>query len=263
MGQKQEVSNTKAIFAIFAIIFATVLIYYTLFFVYKSKNIYNSELDRAISVQTASANTVAKLYKYVKLPNNPKPFAVLPYEYSQNFGNLALVSKTKQLDAAYVPKKLDNITIPVYVGGGSLQLVKDANIALNNLNDAAKKAGYYLMARSAYRSYADQKELKQALNGSGLVAEAGESEHQTGLAVDINSSSPYCGDICALDASTATWLANNAPNYGFILRYPQGQEAKTGYPYESWHFRYVGVPAAKAIAKSGLTFDEAYALIAK
>lgn len=261
MGQKQEVSNTKAIFALLAIIFAILLIVYTLFYVNSSKNTYISALNHAASVQTSSSDAVAKLYKIVKLPNNAQQFAVLPYEYNQPYGLLALTSKTKQLDSKYVPKKIEGVVIPSYVGVGPMQVREELNAALTQLNEAAKKDGYYLMVRSAYRSYAEQQELKQANSGSSLVAEAGESEHQTGLAVDINSSLPNCGDVCSLDAATALWLAKNAPNYGFILRYPQGKQDETGYDYESWHFRYIGVPAAKAVAASALTFDEAYKII--
>ena len=81
------------------------------------------------------------------------------------------------------------------------------------------------------------------------VAEPGTSEHQLGLAVDINSEN---GD----HQSVYEWLAARAHEYGFILRYPQGGESVTGYAYEPWHYRYVGREAAQEITGSGMTLEE-------
>lgn len=258
MHNQKETTNSKAIFTIFAFIFVTGLTLYTLFFMYEARNAYISELNRAISVQTNSAETIAKLYKYVKLPNNSKPFAILPYQYKQQEGLLALASKTNPISPAYTPKQLENVVIAAFANEEPAQVRKEVNQALIGLNDAAKKAGYFIMIRSGYRSYSSQQQLKIENSASTTVAEAGESEHQTGLAIDINSSPVNCGDYCNLDADTAAWLASNAPKYGFILRYPPGKQSVTGYPYESWHFRYVGEKIALAVANSGLTYDEVY-----
>lgn len=260
MPNKNQLTNSKAIFTVFAFIFVSGLLIYTLFFMFRAKNTYISELNRALTVQSSSADTIAKLYKYVKLPNNTKSLAILPYQYKQEFGLLALASKTNPESSSYTPKQLENVAIPAYASIEPAQVRKEVNPALVKLNEAAQKAGLFIMVRSGYRSYALQQQLKLANSSNDLVAEAGESEHQTGLAVDINSTSVYCGDACGLDVVTAAWLAANAPNYGFILRYPPAKQASTGYPYESWHFRYVGEQVAKAVAASGLTYDEAYAL---
>ena len=84
-------------------------------------------------------------------------------------------------------------------------------------------------------------------------ARAGSSEHQTGLATDIlNARIDY---ISASDKEF-TWLINNSYKYGYILRYPKGKEKITGYMYEEWHFRYVGVDIAKEIYDSDITYDE-------
>jgi D-alanyl-D-alanine carboxypeptidase len=120
------------------------------------------------------------------------------------------------------------------------------------------------MVRSAYRSSTDQQALRSgAINSSdaGYIAEPGQSEHQAGLAVDFNSSPITC-QTCSLDTVSAAWLAMHAPEYGFILRYPSDKVAITGYPAESWHYRYVGKDLALAMQKANLAYEEVYPLFA-
>lgn len=89
----------------------------------------------------------------------------------------------------------------------------------------------------------------------------GESEHQTGLAFDFWDGSIEPGDAQAYDAySLSAWLKDNAYRFGFILRYPEGQEEKTGFDYEPWHYRYVGEELAGKIYQSGLTLEEYFGL---
>lgn len=124
---------------------------------------------------------------------------------------------------------------------------------LQELFAAAARQGFSLRVTSGYRSAAEQQAVfqnrasKQGLNvARATVAPVGHSEHQTGLAVDI------AGTIRAYD-----WLAANSWQYGFILRYPKGKEAITGYAYEPWHFRYVGVPIASFMHYKGIaTLEE-------
>jgi LAS superfamily LD-carboxypeptidase LdcB len=86
-----------------------------------------------------------------------------------------------------------------------------------------------------------------------VSARPGHSEHQTGMAVDIN-------DLEQTFENTVEgrWLSLNAWKFGFILRYPKGRESITGYDYEPWHFRYLGSDLAEAVYCSGLTYDEFY-----
>ena len=79
----------------------------------------------------------------------------------------------------------------------------------------------------------------------------GQSEHQTGLAFDINSTR---WDF--KDTIEGKWLAENCYDYGFIIRYPENKEDKTGYVYEPWHVRYVGNKVATDIKNSGLCLEE-------
>ena len=88
------------------------------------------------------------------------------------------------------------------------------------------------------------------------VAKPGFSEHQTGLALDVKSKngSPF------KTTKEYTWMIKNSYKYGFILRFPEGKEAFTGYNPESWHFRFVGEDIAKYIHENDITYDEYFAL---
>ena len=88
-------------------------------------------------------------------------------------------------------------------------------------------------------------------------ARPGHSEHQTGLALDINvaSSSAHFENTPAF-----AWLKEHCAQYGFILRYDQGKEDITGYRFEPWHYRYVGVETAQAVMEQGLAYEEYLAL---
>ncbi len=133
-----------------------------------------------------------------------------------------------------------------------------ANAALQEMFAAAKADGLNLFVKSGFRSYSTQKSLYNgyvARDGKAAAdrysARAGHSEHQTGLAFDINkASSSFAG------SPEAIWLAENCYKYGFIIRYPEGKEAITGYLYEPWHIRYLGVETATAVYNSGLCLEE-------
>lgn len=136
----------------------------------------------------------------------------------------------------------------------------EAKAALDKMFAAAAQDGYKLWIRSGFRSYTTQKNLYQnyvkrdgATAADRYSARPGYSEHQTGLAFDINNASSSFNNT-----PEAKWLAANAYKYGFILRYPEGKESVTGYMYESWHYRYVGIEKAKTLFESGLTIEEYY-----
>ena len=108
------------------------------------------------------------------------------------------------------------------------------------------------MQKNLYNNYVKR---DGAQNADRYSARPGYSEHQTGLAFDINyADSRFEG------TDQAIWLAENAYKYGFILRYPEGKEHITGYMYEPWHYRYIGVENAAKIFASGLTLEEYYGL---
>ena len=145
------------------------------------------------------------------------------------------------------------------------KLNKEAYAAFQKLVDAGEKEGYHIRNNSAYRSYNTQSGLyNNYKNSNGLTwadkwsARPGHSEHQTGLALDVGVKNEY--SLGKFESSPEfTWMKNNAHLYGFILRYPKGKEYITGYGYEPWHYRYVGVDVATYIYENNITYEEYYA----
>lgn len=140
---------------------------------------------------------------------------------------------------------------------------KEARAALNKMfADAKAEKNLDMWVCSGFRSYTVQKNLYNSYvrrdgvkNADRYSARPGYSEHQTGLAFDINyADSRFTG------TPQAVWLAENAHKYGFILRYPEGKESVTGYMYEPWHYRYIGVENAEKIYASGLTLEEYFGI---
>ena len=134
-------------------------------------------------------------------------------------------------------------------------------MCLDSINE-----GLNISITSAYRSYDEQRELYNTylkLYGKSYVdkyvALPGHSEHQTGLAIDLESLE--C-DIFR-NSKEYLWVRENAHNYGFIIRYQKGKEKITGYSAEEWHIRYVGKKAAEYIYKNNITFEEYYDLFLK
>ncbi|WP_271853564.1 M15 family metallopeptidase [Planococcus maritimus] len=141
----------------------------------------------------------------------------------------------------------------------------EARAAFDSMAQAAAKDGLQLTAFSTYRAFDRQKQLYDgyvAKDGQAAAdrysARPGFSEHQTGLAFDIGEAGQEQHWASASFGGTAggKWVKENAHNYGFILRYPEGKEQITGYMHESWHFRYVGKEAATAIYKQNITLEE-------
>lgn len=137
--------------------------------------------------------------------------------------------------------------------------------AFKKLVDAGELEGYHIRNNSAYRSYSTQNGLyNNYKNSNGLTwadkwsARPGHSEHQTGLALDVGVKNEY--SLGKFESSREfTWMKDHAHLYGFILRYPKGKEYITGYGYEPWHYRYVGIEAANYIYENDITFEEYYA----
>ena len=144
------------------------------------------------------------------------------------------------------------------------QLRAEAAKAADTMIDAAAADGVTLLVSSAYRSYAVQQQTYQywvSVNGQQvadqLSARPGYSEHQTGLAIDFASPEGCRLEECYRDTLAGQWLAKNAPRYGYILRFPDGRQSVTGYRFEPWHYRYVGVQTAQEYVSSGAkTFEE-------
>lgn len=180
-----------------------------------------------------------------------------------------VVDKLRPLQpATYAPPDLVNLTVAHVYG---YQMRAEAATALEQMFAAGAAAGAGQMeAQSSYRSYSAQAADYAALlarDGQATAdnesAHAGYSEHQTGLAVDIG---PIPNGGCVLEVCFGTtpqgqWLAANAWQFGFLLRYPADKSAITGYTYEPWHFRYIGVALATEMHNEGVeTLEEFFGL---
>lgn len=134
--------------------------------------------------------------------------------------------------------------------------------AFEKLSKDAKAQGLDIYNSSDYRTYAFQVECYNSMvegyskeYADVFSARPGHSEHQTGLAIDVNSVTDSFGST-----PEAAWLAEHAHEFGFIIRYPKGKEHITGYKYEPWHIRYLGVDMATTIYNSGLTLEEYFGI---
>ncbi|RIW28525.1 D-alanyl-D-alanine carboxypeptidase family protein [Bacillus salacetis] len=186
---------------------------------------------------------------------------------------LALVNKEFGL-SDYKPSDLVRPDVPFVFGSQDLEkayIRKEAAKALEEMFAAAQKDGLYLTAISGYRSYQYQdmllkREIKQFGEEKAVkaVAPPGNSEHQSGLAMDISSkSNDFQVSIPFEETPEGKWLKENSYKFGFVLRYPKGKEDITGYQYEPWHFRYVGKEPAKVIFENDWTLEEYFANVKK
>lgn len=198
-------------------------------------------------------------------PTNPNPWpptTVWPQPVQDRTGLLAIVNKKFKLPSDYVPANLRTVKIPLI---NNQPLRNDAATALEQMNNDALKKGIRMHLRSGYRSYWTQNTLYNnyvaqygRASADTFSARPGHSEHQTGLAFDLGDrDAPGC-DLAACFANTKSgkYVAQNAHRFGFIIRYPNGKTGITGYTYEPWHLRYVGVSAATNIYNSGKTMEE-------
>ena len=176
---------------------------------------------------------------------------------------LMLNNKFNKLSKDYVPDDLVNVK-NWYAYGNNPQLRQEAYDSFINMFNAAKEEDLTIIINSAYRPYSSQEKLyAQYVDKDGeevadtYAARPGHSEHQTGLTIDVTTYGVQGEDFDKTDEFK--WLQEHAHEYGFILRYPKDKENLTGYAYESWHYRYVGIEAATIIHNSNITFDEYYA----
>ncbi len=199
-----------------------------------SKTTAQQKTTTASSKQTTKATTSAS-------PVGPSKIEVrngLTY-----VNGILIVNKTYSVPASYNPG-----------------IDPNAQAAFNKMQKAAALDGCNIWICSGFRSYSYQQYLYNSYvyqDGKAAAdrysARPGHSEHQTGLAMDINYASSYLFD----NTKEAKWLAAHCTDYGFIIRYKPGKESSTGYMAESWHIRYLGdVELCKKIEASGLSLEE-------
>lgn len=164
------------------------------------------------------------------------------------------------------------ITTKVAEASTQKELAEEAADAYMQMKQAAAVDGVELLLCSGYRTVEYQQNLfdqeKQKWLDEGMsdqeaydkaktvVAVPGYSEHNSGLAADIVTPDHQTLDSAFANTDAAKWLFEHAPDYGFILRYPENKQAITGIIYEPWHYRYVGVESAKTITESGKCLEE-------
>ena len=188
-----------------------------------------------------------------------------------------LANKQHPLGENYAPEKLSAIPADLTLYGKEIGMESEAAEAAVQLLRALHKAGYTdIMITSGYRTYAYQQSLfntylsqEQAKHPDWsrerceqevltYSARPGTSEHQTGLCMDLISTQNVVLDESFADNPAYVYLQENAHRFGFILRYPEGKETVTGYTYEPWHYRYVGVAVAEKMhaEDSSMTLEE-------
>ncbi|WP_084476306.1 M15 family metallopeptidase [Arthrobacter sp. I3] len=185
--------------------------------------------------------------------------AAAGYDFDSASSLQVVVNKHRQLNpAAYVPGQLVRVQAE--------RLRAPAADAYKQFAKAAKAAGVNVMPISGYRSFSEQASLYHSYvrqygqaTADTLAARPGYSEHQTGLAMDIGNASGTCAlQACFANTPAGRWAAEHGWEYGFIIRYPAGAEATTGYTYEPWHLRYVGKVIAEDMQSTGIATLEKY-----
>ena len=214
---------------------------------YKLKYVANDSSDNKSELEF--------VLKVVDDPNN-KVFTT-----SKGFSGKT-VNGVTYIDGVLIANK--TYSLPSNYGSG---LTNETRAAFNKMQADAKALGLNLYLSSGYRSYYDQKNIYNnyvARDGQAAAdtysARPGYSEHQTGLAFDLNTIS----DAFA-NTAEGKWVAENCHKYGLILRYPKGKDSITGYKYESWHLRYLGGELPSKLYNNGdwITLEEYFGINSK
>jgi D-alanyl-D-alanine carboxypeptidase len=215
----------------------------------------------AIIVKYALADTVTTNADGKSVVTDPADLAVV-------------VNKQRELPDHYIPTDLVEPQVPfTFKEKVEKRMLRSvAAAALEKLFAQAENDQIQLFAVSGYRSYKTQKSVfgvnvqeKGAVEANKVSAVPGQSEHQTGLAIDLTNANPKDELVESFGSSEeGLWLAAHAADFGFIIRYLDGKEALTGYAYEPWHIRYVGQDIAKEVTAKKITleqyFDDAIAV---
>lgn len=178
---------------------------------------------------------------------------------------LILVNKNNKAPAVPVTLVKPDVQPTREAVSENIYMRPEAAAALEDLFEAAAQDGITLYATSGYRSYSTQKaiferklERMDEKQANASVAKPGYSEHQTGLAMDIEGETTKGTGLTEAfgESPEGIWTAEHCAEYGFIIRYPKEKTNITGYIYEPWHLRYVGKKAAAEITVLGVTFEE-------
>lgn len=236
--------------------------------IFKEKYFILENLDKYLSYKAELNNKDTPLSQIVAYVNtraneefysNPKPTDL-------SKGYLMIVNKFNYLEEGYEPEDLTKMGLQYAFSGKTLR--EEVYESFKGMVKDAKALDLTIVANSAFRDYDYQNKLYNDYKDSrgkkyadSYAARAGYSEHQTGLAIDVSTLNSTLDNFD--ETEEFLWLKDHAHEYGFILRYPEDKEEITGYNYEPWHYRYVGVEVATEIKNLGITFDEYYAYYLK
>lgn len=221
------------------------------------------EGTRAALVDLLEDNTTVTPEKGLTKPIEPDAY---PRDVENPYDVLAVVNKAHALPGDYIPEDLavPDIPFPFEEDDPKRQLRQVAADAIEDMFNATEAEGLELYGQSGYRSY-DRQEAIFASNtdqhgeehANTYSARPGESEHQTGLVMDVTSREVGFDLTTDFgDTEEGKWLADHAHEYGFIIRYPEDKVDITKYQYEPWHLRYVGVNAATEIYENSESLEE-------
>jgi D-alanyl-D-alanine carboxypeptidase len=225
------------------------------------------------------SDQVAKLPESVQNIANqvqPKPVTIFdPPKYSIDEADSLWVVINKQRQISPLRYQPASLAFPAFAkpkvqNPFALQLREEAAIAAADLASAMSEADKgTLILNSGFRTYKNQQGLyNRTRDTRGLAvaeklsARPGHSEHQLGLAADFSVKGQGCVImVCFGKTEAGIWLAENAHQFGFVLRYPKGYKPVTGFQYEPWHFRYVGIELAVEMKAKGIkTLEEFWSL---
>ena len=245
------------------------------FFLFNNKKIDNND-NKTVDIKDGNDVKVDK--KIDNAPINHKDFLDIgdgEYLTSKGFtlvikngvsyiDNILIVNKTYSLPQDFKPVN----PYEEVVGERCNNCIdKDAMNAFKSMQSDAQAIGLNIYISSGFRGYTYQDKIYNnyvAMSGKDKAdtysARPGHSEHQSGLCFDLNTI-----DDSFANTSEGQWVNKNASNYGFVIRYPKGKETITGYQYESWHLRYVGLDLAQKLYQDGdwMTLEEYYGISSK
>ncbi|MBE6652342.1 MAG: D-alanyl-D-alanine carboxypeptidase family protein [Ruminococcaceae bacterium] len=235
-----------------------------------SKNVKIAVASIAIVAVLSSCGAKQPKYNYqIDMQKYENAISVTDKSY------LVLVNKQNSLNNGYIPDSLATVPAELTLYGKEVQLESTAALAAEALVCELRACGYTdITITSGYRSYEYQQILFNTYLGNEMAAHPdwtqerceaevlsysarpGESEHQTGLCMDLISTKNVVLDETFAQNPAYAWLIENAHHFGFILRYPADKTESTGYSYEPWHYRFVGVKAATEIHNKGISLEE-------
>lgn len=218
------------------------------------------DLDNSDDASEYDALSGKRLHETVIVDESGKTVVTNPDDI------LVVANKERNLPADYVPDDLviPDVPFPFEEDVPKKTMRKEAAEALEQLFRKAEADGLELFAQSGYRSYERQEAIfayNAAQRGeeeaNKVSAHPGQSEHQTGLSMDVTSPDVQYELVEAFaDTEEGKWLEAHAHEFGFIIRYPKGKEEITGYSYEPWHLRYVGIEHAKELKENDIVLEE-------